>query len=221
MTGTTRRRLAALSLLAWPPLALSWAIIWPDNPEDTVADFTSAAAHNGAWQLAASLFAVSFLFAIPALVATLGLVEGRLGERLATVGALLAIAGFIGDIVAGMFSVLMGVLANQPDQAAMIKVWDAFGATPGAIFFVILILLGHLGLILLCFGLWRARLVGWWVPAVMTAGMLVETVVGTAGKGEIAVTALVGGAFIGVARALWVASKTTVSVASTPAYSPA
>ncbi len=203
MNPSTRRRLAALCLLAWVPLALAWAIIWPTNPEDTGAAFTSAAAHNGAWQLAASLMAVCFAVAVPALVATLALVDGRRGRRLATTGALLAAAGFVADSMAGMFSLMMAVLAGEPDRANMLDAWNTFGSRPASLVTVVFILLGHLGLILLALGLWRARLTGWWVPLVIFAGMVVETVVPSGHHGSVATAVLIGAGFVGIFRALW------------------
>jgi hypothetical protein len=214
MPLTTRRRLAGIALLTWLPLGLVWAIVWPDNPEDTRAVFASAAAHPGAWELAASLFTLSFLLAVPALAALPGLVGDRRGGRLATTGAVLAAAGFIADVVAGSFSVLMSVLAVQPDRAPMIAVWSAVGARPALLAEVVLILLGHLGLVLLGFGLWRARIVGWWVPASITAGMLVETVVGTAAHASVATVALTGLGLVGVARALIVPAPKTVDAST-------
>ena len=206
MSLTTRRRVAAVSLVLWLPLGLIWAIVWPDNPEATADVFASAGAHPGAWELAASLFALAFLLALPGLTAVPRLVEDRRGGSLATVGAVLAAAGFVGDVVAGSFSVLMSVLAVQPERARMVHLWDAFGTRPASLVTVVLILLGHLGLVLLGFGLLRAHLVGWWVPAAITAGMLVETVFGTSGHASVATVALTGAGLVGVARALLTAA---------------
>jgi hypothetical protein len=202
MSPSARRRLAGLALLTWLPLGLVWAIVWPDNPEETAAVFTSAAGHPLAWELAASLFALAFLLALPGLIAVPGLVDDRRGGLLTLVGAVLTVAGFIGDVVAGSFSVLLSVLAVRPDRAQMVDVWDTFGARPATLVTVVLILLGHLGLVLLGFGMLRAGLVGWWVPAAVTAGMLVETVLGTSGHASVATVALTGAALVGVARAL-------------------
>jgi hypothetical protein len=210
MSPFARRRLAGLTLLTWLPLGLAWAILWPENPEESAAVFSSAAAHPGAWELAASLFALAFLLALPGLIAVPGLVDDRRGGLLALIGTVLAVAGFIGDVVAGSFSVLMSVLAVQPDRARMIHVWDTFGARPATLVTVVLILLGHLGLILLAFGLRRAHVVGWWVPAAITAGMLVETVFGTSGHASVATVALTGAGLVGVARALLTASPRPV-----------
>jgi hypothetical protein len=72
---------------------------------------------------------------------------------------------------------------------------------------VVLILLGHLGLVLLAFGLLRAGLVGWWVPAAVTAGMVVETVVGTSAHASVATVALTGIGLVGVARVLLTSAR--------------
>jgi hypothetical protein len=207
MSPSARRRFAGLSLLAWLPLGLVWAIVWPENPEETAAVFASAAAHPVAWELAASLFALAFLLALPGLIAVPGLVDDRRGGSLTFVGAVLAVTGFLGDVVAGSFSVLLSVLAVQPDRGQMIDVWDTFGARPATLVTVALILLGHLGLVLLAFGLLRAGLVGWWVPAAVTAGMVVETVVGTAAHASVATVALTGIGLVGVARVLLTSAR--------------
>jgi hypothetical protein len=219
MSPFSRRRLAGLTLLTWLPLGLVWSIVWPENPEESAAVFASAAAHPLAWELAASLFALAFLLALPGLIATLGLVDDRRGGSLVLVGAVLAITGFIGDVVAGSFSVLLPVLAAQSQRAQMVDVWDTFGARPAPFATVVLILLGHLGLVLLGFGLLRAHLVGWWVPAAVTAGMLVETVLGTAAHASVATVALTGAGLVGVARVL-LTSAQRLSPA-TPAAAPA
>src|SRR6185369_3782923 len=129
-------------LIAWLPLSLVWAIAWPDNPEDTKAVFASAAAHQRAWELAASVFAVAFLVAVPGLVATLRFVDGRRGSRLLFAGAVLAAAGFVADVVAGTSSVMMSLLAGGPNRAQMIDLWNSYGTRPVSILFVALILLG-------------------------------------------------------------------------------
>lgn len=221
MTLLTRRRLAGAALLVWLPLGLAWALIWPDNPEDTRAVLASAAAHPGAWELAASIFALSFLLAVPGLAAVPSLVAGRRGGRLATAGAVLAIAGFIGDVVAGCFSILLPVLAGQPDRDRMIGIWDTVGGRPALAVVAALILLGHLGLVLMAFGLFRSGIVGRWMPAVVTAGMLVETVVGTAGHASVATVLLTGAGLAGLARILLSPGRQAAVVAAEPMGQPA
>lgn len=207
MAPATRRRTAALLMYAFLPLAVAWALIWPDNPEDTKAEFASAAAHRGAWSLAATLFVASFAVAIPGLIASVGR-----GNRAVSIGAVLAAAGFVGNMIAGTFSAYMSVLAAQPDRAAMIQVWGGLDTLPLTVAVSVLIVIGHLGLIIAGFGLWRSRLVAVWMPIVMTLGMLGEVALGPANHwAEVGVAALVGVAFIGYARALVATDASTAS----------
>ncbi len=202
MSPTTRSRTAAALLLGFIPLGLAWALTWPDNPQDTKALFASVAAHDSAWKLAATLFVLSFAVAVPGLVALSALVSGR-GRTLVTIGGLLGAVGFVCNTIAGTFSAYLGLLAVQPDRTAMTHVWDGLSTIPLTVAVSILIVVGHLGLILLGFGLRRARLAGWWVPITMLVGMLGEALIGPANHwAEVATVALVGAAFIGFARAL-------------------
>jgi hypothetical protein len=202
MAPATRRRTAAALMLAFIPLGLAWALIWPDNPDDTPAAFASAAAHDNAWKLAATLFVLSFAVVVPGLASMLGRVTER-GRTLVTIGALLGAVGFVANTIAGTFSAYMALLAVQPDRAAMEHVWDGLDTIPLTVAISILIVLGHLGLILLAFGLRRARLAGWWLPVAMIVGMLGEAAIGPANHwAEVGTVAVVGAAMVGFARAL-------------------
>lgn len=217
MDPVTRRRAAAALLTGFLPLAVAWALIWPANPDDTTRAFANASAHHGAWELAASLFVVSFAVCVPGLVSLVGRVSGR-GARLTAVGALLAAAGFVCNMIAGTFSVFMSAMATDPDRPAMLRAWNALDSLPVPVVVAVLVVLGHLGLILAAFGLLRARLVGWWVPVTTLAGVLGESAVGPADHWvEVGVAALVGVALVGVARALWAAPAAAPAVVPAPA----
>lgn len=204
---TTRRKVAAALLYAFGPLAVAWALIWPDNPEDTKAAFASAAAHHSAWNLAATLFVLSFAVAVPGLLASIGR-----GNRAVTIGATLAAIGFVCNTIAGTFSAFMSLLATQPDQAAMMHVWNGLDTLPVTVAVSILIIVGHVGLIVASFGLWRSHVAGLWMPIVMMVGMLGEAAVGPANHwAEVGVAALVGVAFIGYARAVVAPGAAVVS----------
>jgi hypothetical protein len=193
-------------MLGWPLLNVAAALVWPPDPDATRAQLVSAAAQQGAWLVASTLFALSFLFLIPGLVSALGIVTGR-GRRLTLWGAALAVPGVVGDVVAGFVAIEIGVLAAQPDRTAMLAALEGIERSPAAIF-IVLLLLGHVGLMLFTAGLRRARVVGLWVPLAAVAGMTVDLLV--KGKiGQVLVAVIVSAVVVGIARALWQAGNPT------------
>jgi hypothetical protein len=171
-TTPARRRLVALALLGAVAARVASILLWPPDSDASHARMlATAAAHPLAWNLATWAEIVAWLLAAPAAFVVVGMVRGR-GAGLTTVGgwfygvSLLALG-----LTAGPLNAVTGVLAQQHHPAAMVAVIDDLHSSGSLLPFVAVLLLGEPMLVVFTAGLARARLVGWWFPALAFAGV--------------------------------------------------
>jgi hypothetical protein len=159
---TTGRRVAAGAAVLAIIARVASILLWPPDSDASHAQMLATAAeHQTAWTAATATEVVAWVSAGYAVLAVTGLVHGR-GRWPARIGgwwcgvSLLALG-----LVGGALNSVTGVIAQQPERSAMIRVQDQLH-TPVLDAFVAIILLGELMLVIFGFGLVRARLVGWW-----------------------------------------------------------
>lgn len=173
---TFRRNLAATGLVAAGLLSLAWVALQPPFPagyEDRLAaidDGGTAAAAS------AALFVASQL---PMLGAVLGIAHllRREAPVLSNVGGLVAVLGCFGHAVFGGVSLVTVVMAADAGRRAEYAgLLGEVESSPVMVFAALGLLGTVLGLLLLAVGLWRARVVARWVPALLVAFLVVEFV---------------------------------------------
>jgi hypothetical protein len=186
--STARLRIAAAAAALAVLGILTQVLTEPAGGESSTARALAAAgAHQGAWFAADWAEILGYTAAALAVATVTGLVRGRGGWLTAT-GGWLTTASFL---VLGLnaLSLAEGVLAAQPDRAAMVRAEDAISAS-GALTPLLLLAFGSLlGPVLLAFGLWRSGRIGWWLPALSVAGAVLFVVSGAAEGSRVAALA--------------------------------
>ncbi|MGW5670281.1 hypothetical protein [Micromonospora sp. NPDC003776] len=200
----TGRRLTAAGLLAGGVVygvanAFYW-VMFPDDVADTADNVAVAAGHLGAWRVETILFALAHLLLLPA---TLGLAAtmGRRKPVAATVGGGAALLGlYFSTVHLWQYNAFFGALAGGDVAAGAARpVTTAIDGDPFVMASFGVWLLGWLvGLLVLAFGAWRARLVALWVPLVLTAGQVLD-LVGSGVPVKVAVSVLMVAGFVGLA----------------------
>ncbi|MEU2616409.1 hypothetical protein ABZ570_33340, partial [Micromonospora sp. NPDC007271] len=164
-TGRRMGRLTAGALLTGGVLygvanAFYW-VMFPDDVSETAGNVTVAAGNLGAWRVETVLFALAHLLLLPA---TLGLatVLGRRKPVAATIGGATALLGlYFSTVHLWQYNAFFGALAGGGvDADAARPVTEAIDGDPFVMASFAVWLLGWLvGLLVLAFGAWRARLV--------------------------------------------------------------
>ncbi|MFU8870458.1 hypothetical protein [Micromonospora sp. SL4-19] len=158
------RRLGAGALIGGPVLFLAGMLTCPPQASESTADYVlSLAQDSGQTQLSAILLHYGTLIGALGLLAVPGLVRGARGRALTLVGVLLAavsllnISGAVKDDWWRMeigqrlpLDVAVGI-SDAVDSASLMPLWR--GTT----------MFAQLGLLLICIGLARAGVVGWWM----------------------------------------------------------
>lgn len=176
-TSSTARRLrrytAGAALILFPALLVVQAPIDPAAGGTGEVMYTAASEHRGALTASALLLIVSGVLMIPAVLGILHQARDR-GAGLANAGAVLGVLGGFGHFGMAMFYLITMALPGG-NRAEMVAFVDRLNASPvlGAVAFP-LILCFSLGVITLAWAAWRAGLVGWWGPALVTAVVLVH-----------------------------------------------
>ncbi|MEV0156804.1 hypothetical protein AB0H57_24170 [Micromonospora sp. NPDC050686] len=169
--------LAAGGLLYGVANAFYW-VMFPDDVSEGTGNLAVAAANLGAWRAETLLFALAHLLLLPA---TLGLavVLGQLRPVVATVGGAAAVLGlYFSTVHLWQYNAFFGALAGAGVDADTARpVVTALEADPFVMSSFAVWLLGWtIGLLVLAFGAWRARVVALWVPLVLTAGLVLDIV---------------------------------------------
>lgn len=166
----TRRIAAGIGLIGFPALLVIQGLV---DPTDDTTFYAAAVSHPDTLLYSALLLLASAVLTIPAIGGILHMAGDR-GALLADLGAVFALLGALGHTALSVIYLLMRSLdGGQP--AEMIGFEDRLNADPSlsAVGLVLLVSFG-LGLTLLSWASWRAGLIGWWGPAVITGVALVH-----------------------------------------------
>ncbi|MGW5666524.1 hypothetical protein [Micromonospora sp. NPDC003776] len=158
------RRLGAGALVGGPALFLAGMLTCPPQASESTADYvTSLARDSGQTQLSAILLHYGTLVSALGLLAVPALVRGARGRVLTLVGALLAaisllnISGAVKDdwwrMEIGQRLPLEAAvrISDAVDGASLLPLWRGTS------------MFAQVGLLLICVGLARAGVVGWWM----------------------------------------------------------
>jgi hypothetical protein len=172
-----RRALSVWCLAAAPLVNLSTRFVWPHGSEgDTATQLAAAAAHPTAQFLAGFLEAVSGWLLVPAAVGVAARLTGR-GRVLGAVAASMAVCTAFAFSALGAMNAYFTGMARELDRTQAIRLYDKVTDSPYLMPFVVLIFVGILGQVLLPWAAFRGGLVRWWIPALATAGAVLETAV--------------------------------------------
>lgn len=162
-------RTAAACLLAAPLLHIASALLWPAGSEaDTATQLAVGAVHPGQEALAAGLDMLSWWLLVPAVLGLVAALPTR-GRIIALVSAALTTLGAFGSSGGTMLTFTSLVLAHRHDDP---RIYDAIRHDGMVDLFVLLLLVGVLGQVLIAVAGWRGRLAGWWLPVIMLVGTI-------------------------------------------------
>lgn len=164
------RRLGAGALIGGPALFLAGMLTCPPQASDSTADYViSLARDSGQTQLSAILLHYGTMISALGLLAVPGLVRGARGRVVTLIGSLLATLGLLnisGAVKDDWWRMEIGQrlpsdvavrISDAVDTASLMPLWR------GTAMFI------QLGLLLVCVGLARAGVVGWWMTVAFVA----------------------------------------------------
>ncbi|MBO3751683.1 hypothetical protein J5X84_36900 [Streptosporangiaceae bacterium NEAU-GS5] len=128
--------------------------------------YDTAVAHPSQMTVSALILLVSAILTVPAIGAIIHQARDR-GATLAHLGALFTLLGAMGHMGLTTVELVMRSLAGG-DPAQMRAFEDRLNADPPIMLFFVLLSSFGIGLTLLAWAAWRAGLIGWWGPALIT-----------------------------------------------------
>jgi hypothetical protein len=189
-----RKVVAGFCMVAAPLLLLAAMVVHPETGTDEASVITAAAANPDAWYIAHLLVLVAIVLAVPAV---LGLMH-MLREREVTLGhmggglGLLGLIAFTGIVtIEGLVGWQMAVAGDRGEMVALLE--RMFATTGVVIPLYVMSYAFTLGVLCLATGLYRARVVQWWMALFVAVGAIAAAVAGTA---AIEWLAIVGAAFL-------------------------
>jgi hypothetical protein len=164
-----RRGLSSTSLLLAPLLGLAAAAVAPPTSSNLTTDLALISAHHSAFVVNAVLEAAAWILFIPGVLGIVHLLRQR-GVVLGHLGGVLAIVGMISFVAESAIAQATALLARDAGHRALYaQAVNSMRHSPLAAF-LLLALLGEIGLILLAIATRRARRAPRWVvPAVVVA----------------------------------------------------
>jgi hypothetical protein len=174
--------LAGLASIVAPLLFVAGAATSPPQESRAADDYIASLAADPVLSgVSANLFHYSWVLFAFAAVASIGLVRGRRGRALATVGGLAAAFGsiqFTGLLYSDWMNVALGNTVTMPEAVA---VFEHVNAAPSVVFWLVSAkVFGLLGFPVLYAGLARAGVISWWLVPVSLLPMVAFGVVGGA-----------------------------------------
>jgi len=171
-----RRTALGLCLIAGPLVTIAGGLVTPWEESDKVASYLAAMAGSPIRaQVSAVLLYFGYLLIAVGIFGMMCLLKRR-AVVLGHVAGVLAIWGWVtlpGLLSVDFYDLSLGQAANR-EEAIVIS--ERAGEYPGAAVLDFPVLVGFLGLVLLCVALWRARFAPAWVPVVLVAGLVVTFV---------------------------------------------
>ena len=210
-----RLRLASVAGVLAIIATLASKLLEPSGAEkSTTKSFALARAHQGAWFASNWAEIIGFTTAALLVVTVTGLVRGR-GMWLTAIGGWLTTVSFL-VIGLSAISLVQGVMARQPDQSVMIHTYDQINSSAALLPLLILALLSAVAPMAFTAGLWRAGLVGWWLPAVSVASVALYTVLGGGDNSSIMGAVVQIPTCVQFAALIWIIQRHGTRSATTP-----
>lgn len=143
-------------VVAAPIAAVVARLLWvPFDEEDSGRYLTELARSPVRADAGAFLMILSALLLIPAAFALAAIVKDR-APRMGQVATGMIAAGVIGMSILSSLGLVAGTMAADPDQAAMVRLWDSFfNGSKGELLFLP-VLVGVFGFMVLAIGLYRS-----------------------------------------------------------------
>jgi Domain of unknown function (DUF4386) len=138
------------------------------DPTSGVSFYEAATTHPGLLTASALSLLASAVLTVPAIAGIVAQARDR-GAVLARLGGFFALLGALGHTALAVLYLMMRSLAGG-DRAQMVAFEDRINAdTSLGIIATVMLLSFGVGLALLAWAAWRAGMIGWWGPAVVTA----------------------------------------------------
>jgi hypothetical protein len=173
MSVSTADRLAAgVGLIGFSTL-----IVVEDrlDPTTGVSFYEAATGHPGLLTASALTLLGSAVLTVPAIAGIVAHTNDR-GAVLARVGGFFALLGALGHTALAVIYLMMRSLAGGDQQQMTAFESRLNGDTAIGIVGTVLLLSFGVGIALLAWAAWRADLIGWWAPAIVTAVVLAHGV---------------------------------------------
>jgi hypothetical protein len=163
--ATVDRRTAGVALIGFSALLLVEDRL---DPTSGVSFYEAATTHPALLTASALSLLGSAVLTVPAIAGIIAAARDR-GAILARVGGFFALLGALGHTALAVVYLTMRSLAGG-DRSQMVAFEDRINAdTSLGIIATVLLLSFGVGIALLAWAAWRAGLIGWWGPAVVTA----------------------------------------------------
>jgi hypothetical protein len=171
-----RRYTTGAALILFPALLVVQAPLDPGDGDTGETAYAAASQHAGRLATSAVLLLISGILMAPAVAGILHQARDR-GAVLANLAAVAAVLGGFGHAAIAMFTLFTLPLAGG-DRAQMVAYVERIDATAviNAVAFP-LILCFALAVLMMAWAAWRAGLIGWWAPAIVTILVLVHELV--------------------------------------------
>jgi hypothetical protein len=178
-----RKTVAGLCMVVAPLLLLVGTVVHPERKTDEGAQLAVIADNLDAWFAAHLIVLVGLLLTLPVILGLMHMLRerevmyGHVGGGLALIG-LLAV---IGIVVMEGFVGWQAAAADAADRGAMVSLFERLNDTAGIVipFFVMSFALG-LGVVVLAYGLYRARAVQSWMAAFIAIAAILLSIPTTA-----------------------------------------
>jgi hypothetical protein len=168
-----RRHTMGAALILFPALLVVQATLDPGDGDTGEAAYAAASHHAESLTASAILLLISGILMAPAVAGILHQARDR-GAALANLAAVAAVLGGFGHAAIAMYTLFTLPLAGG-DRAQMAAYVERINASPviNAVAFP-LILCFALAVLTMAWAAWRAGLIGWWGPAVVTTLVLLH-----------------------------------------------
>jgi hypothetical protein len=167
-----RKMVAGCCMVAAPLMVLGAFVVSPAIHTDAREQLGSFAAHPDRLFIStlATVVAVALMVG-----ATLGLMH-MLRERMSAyghAGGIMALLGLVSFAVFSGASLLAWQMVGDGIQATDVTAWHGFTHSTGTVVTVaVMSYVGTAGFVVLAAGLWRARVVDWWMAAAIAVGVV-------------------------------------------------
>ncbi|MEV4620803.1 hypothetical protein AB0J74_19095 [Asanoa sp. NPDC049573] len=168
-----RRHAMGAALILFPALLVVQALLDPGDGDTGEATYAAASQHARSLAASAVLLLISGILMAPAVAGILHQARDR-GAVLANLAAVAAMLGGFGHAAIAMYTLFTLPLAGG-DPAQMAAYVERVNASPviNAVAFP-LILCFALAVLAMSWAAWRAGVIGWWGPAVVTTLVVIH-----------------------------------------------